>query len=234
MEDTILLSEIHPLGFHLPRPDWNPLAQAYYWHNLITREDINTKQYDFVGAIHLIERTCTEQSKQLILRDWAFLDFISLPDPSYRFMLNETLSHAFEIIDFGLVRHPVHQWISKQKISDFDHITLDVFLKGYFEYAKKITVCGFIRFEDFLKEPEKQMRIICEKLQLKFDRDFITKWANYNKITGDFHKESRGLGLHKIAPLPQLPIENELIQQFHQNNYCQEALHLLNYADLYG
>ena len=77
------------------------------------------------------------------------------------------------------------------------------------------------------------MRIVCEKLQLNFDSDFISKWMNYTKITGDLPKKSsRGSPINKIISLPRLPIEDSVLQEIKMNKDYQKALKLIGYNDV--
>jgi hypothetical protein len=231
MSDVILLSEIHPLGIHI----FNPIAQAHYWYNLVNREDFFGKQsMDFVEAIQLIERKCAENSKYLVIRDWAHLDFIGLPflkQPTNRLLLADKLTRDFEIVQIALVRHPIDQWLSSRILYAFQNVSLDKFLRGYLEFAKQIQPFGFIRYEDFTKEPEKEMRVLCEKLEITFDKDFILKWASNNNITGDTGKKSRGSVLNKIVVLPRQAVERDLLRKFRENKDYRIALELLAYRD---
>jgi hypothetical protein len=230
MAGIVLLSEIHPLSTQL----FNPLSQAYHWHSIISPKEIQRKQLSFIGAIQIIERKCTENSKQLLIRDWSHLDFIGLPfieKPSYRMMLVEALLKDFEILQLALVRHPIDQWLSSRNLLAFQNVTLEMFLHGYREFSKQIQDIPFIHYEDFTKEPEKEMRVICKELHLNYDEDFIINWTDYHKITGDTSDTSRGSHLNKIIPMPRFPIKNKFLSQFRNNKDYMRALELLGYQD---
>ena len=91
---------------------------------------------------------------------------------------------------------------------------------------------GFIRYEDFIKEPETEMRAISEKLRLHFDKTFIAKWSKFNKITGDIGKYSRGFMSKRIVSLPRFEIEKDLLKQFRKNKKYWEALAIVDYHDI--
>jgi len=231
MSGVVLLSEIHPLGTQL----FNPLQQAYHWHHLVRQEDISGRQsIDFIEAIRLIERKCSLQAKYLVIRDWAHLDFIGRPflrDPSNRLLLSEALASDFELCRIALVRHPIDQWLSSRTLAVFQQVTLGQYLQGYLAYTREVKKVGFIRYEDFTQEPEKQMRILCQKLRISFDGEFLEKWGNYCNITGDTGKASRGGMMHEIVKLPRKTAEEGLLQQFRANNDYQLILELLGYRD---
>ena len=229
MSDVVLLSEIHPLGTHI----FNPIAQAHDWYDLVHREDLLGKEsIDFVEAIQLIERRCTENSKCLVIRDWSHLDFIGRPylgQPTHRMTLIDELSSAFEFYRIALVRHPIDQWLSSCKLTGFKEVSLDNYLCGYLEFAKDIQPFGFVRYEDFTREPEREMIKICEQLKIVFDNRFKENWMHYTNITGD--TRSRGLTQIKIVSLPRQPIERELLKEFRASHNYWEILKMLGYHD---
>jgi hypothetical protein len=236
MNKTVLLSEIHPLGTE----NFNPVKQAHEWHNLLTSEDISTlkaeKDIDFVDAVRLVATRCAETGQNLVIRDWAHLDFMAVPfleQPSYRMLLPEVLAPAFEVIQLALVRHPVDQWLSLSKLGLMrGRLTLEMFLRGYLKFAEHSAGIGFVRYEDFTAEPVWQMKIICEKLRLEFDENFLQKWYDYNRITGDTSGISRGSKLRQIQPLPRPPVSPELLQKFRQSDDYWQAMKLLGYSDV--
>jgi len=233
MSDIVLLSEIHTDNFSRFPDPFHPLTQALDWHNIIVHEDIKDKRMNIIDAIKLIEKKCAGKDKKLIIRDLTQLDFIGfhiVKLPAFRFLLAEILSYDFEVIQFALVRHPVDQWLSIEKsLPALVQVPLDFYLNGYLEYSKKIQRFGFIRYEDFTKAPEKQMQILCDNLQVQFDKNFLLQWFAFDKITGDI--ESRAKGLHKIVSLPRRPVDENTLRQFRANKKYWEALELLNYSD---
>jgi hypothetical protein len=236
MSTVVLLSEIHPVGAQLFPQLNNPLLQAFQWHNISTPKDLEGGTLTFTKAIGIIEKKCSDKEKKLVLRDWSHFDFIGLPfvdTPSYKLLLADILAADFEVVHFALVRHPIDQWLSMIKTFPIlESIPLDAYLNGYLEYSRQIQACGFVRYEDIAKDPEKHMEIICDKLQLEFDRNFLAHWSGYNKITGDTDRAiSRGAGLNTIVLLPRRRIEDALLTRFRRNKKYMEAVELLNYGD---
>jgi hypothetical protein len=230
MDNIALLSEIHPLGTHI----FNPLAQAQDWHNLMQPED-SSRQYNFIETIQLIEQRCRASGRTLVIRDWAHLDFIGVPfleRPSYHNQLNEALTSIFDVMQYSLVRHPADQWLSTARLKVMEgHLDLDAFLAGYQKFAEQAAASGFMRYEDFTREPVAQMERLCRHLQLDFDAGFINKWQKNRHVTGDTSGMSRGSGFGEINPLQRRPV-GTLLQEKLRNNpdYCH-ALELLGYED---
>jgi len=232
MDNNLLLSEIHPKGMEM----FNPLQQAHEWFNLLTTRDLNelatTKPISFVDAIERIHQRSQENNSNLIIRDWAHLDFFGVPwtnNLSYRLDLAETLKTHFELIQVAIVRHPIDQWLSLSKLAILqEKLTLEQFLKGYLEFAKIASQIGFIRYEDFTQNPDAELQTLCNNLEIPFDNGYKDKWQDYQKITGDIGNQNPT----EISPQPRRQIEPETLQEIRNNQLYLEAITLLGYEDV--
>lgn len=228
MENTVLLSEIHPLGTRF----FNPLEQARSWYGMFKPEEIQGT-HDFVTAIQLVEERCRQSGRNLVIRDWAHLDFIGVPvlkEPQFHLQLNETLSPVFRIVPYALVRHPIDQWVSTARLKIMEGVLdLDAFLAGYRRFAEACITTGFMRYEDFTRAPVLQMEILCRHLELEFDAGFIERWAEYTHVTGDTSKMSRGSQSDRIKPLRRRMVEKSLLDRFGKNSDYLRAIALLGY-----
>lgn len=244
MESVVLLSELHQLAWKL----FNPLKQAKDWFGLLTQSDIDALQkqsnVSYAQVIALIELRCSERNDNLVVRDWAHLDFTGYPiitTPNYRPMLYTELAESFDILRISTTRDPVTQWQSlsqldlMQKSLQSGAFSLDKFLFGYRKYAELCVGTGFIRYEDFLLNPDLEMRKLCNHLQIKFDPDFIKKWPDYKTITGDIPSLNRTNKIkmpydsNKILLPAKRPIEPGLKEKFLANADYHRACELLGY-----
>lgn len=231
MDSIVLLSEIHPVGTQI----FNPLAQAHDWYDLVTSDEAGG-QLDFIDALQLIEQRCRASGRMLVIRDWAHLDFIGRPfikSPAYRLQLTEALEAGFNVLQFALVRHPVDQWVSTSSLNIMQgQLELDTFLTGYRRFAEQAVKTGFMRFEDFTREPREQMHRLCQHLETDFDPGFIDQWQENTRVTGDVSKTSRGSRMNEIRPLQQHTVGDSLMARFRNNSDYRQAIELLGYPAL--
>ncbi len=230
MKRTVLLSEIHPRGTNI----FNPVRQAHEWFQLLKKEDVlwcrqnNTIAFD--EAISLIERRSREEGMQLVIRDWAHLDFTGVPfveKPSYSFVINEALRSRFAIREVAVVRHPLDQWLSLRKLAVMkNRISLPAFLRGYRKYAERCAAIDFITYENFVRSPVDQCVLMCEVLGIDFDPHFIHNWMFYKTITGDV-KSSRGG--NTIAHIPRRAVEPGLLEACARNRDYRKSIEILGY-----
>jgi hypothetical protein len=247
MNGVVLLSEIHPHGWKF----FNPLNQAMEWFGLLTQADIADLQkkgsITYSQVIEFIEKRCSERGQTLVLRDWAHLDFTGLPfvsAPPYRPLLHSELAQSFDIIRISTTRDPVTQWQSLIQLDVMKEpvksgtFGLDQFLVGYRKYAELCVETGFVRYEDFMLNPEMEMRKLCDHLQIRFDPDFINKWPDYKTITGDIPNPNRPSNIkmpydsNKILLPPKRAVEPGLKEQFLANSDYHRACELLGYIPL--
>jgi len=236
MDNIKLLSEIHPLGINL----FNPLSQAHEWFGLLNPHDIEKLQHTaipFVEAIKLVELRSRQRGETLIIRDWGHLDFTGFPildNPSYELGLAKALKQDFRLVQTAIVRHPLDQWLSLFELEamadtiDSGQLSLAFFLKGYLEFAKHCQKIGYIRYEDFTRQPESIMQEMCNNLDIPYDRGFINHWHEYRSITGDV---SSARGGNEIGPLKRRPFESGLMASLDREPAYHEALKILGYSE---
>lgn len=239
MDGVVLLSELHPLAWKL----FNPLKQAEQWFGLVSQDDVlalqkkNKGREIYANAIALIERRCEERGDTLVLRDWAHLDYTGYPflaTPAYHPLLFSELEQGSDIVRISTARDPVTQWQSlsgpvvMQELVRSGEFGLDKFLAGYRKYAELCVQTGFIRYEDFLKNPERELQKLCEHLEIRFDPGFVSKWAAYTTISGD----TNPLNPAKITIRPQRPVDPDLKKRFLANADYHRACELLGYETL--
>jgi len=243
MKDVTLLSEIHPVGLALSRTNprfkvFDPLVQASTWHFLLQADDLIRLQArgrppTFDEAITLIRDKVRKKGKVLVVRDWTHLDYTGAPfvkDLSMRLVCADILRAKFPILQYCTVRHPIDQWLSLLNFGDMGKILdFGAFMHGYRAFAQECVTIGFLRYEDFVRDPSGQMRALCDKLSIPFDPDFATKWVNYRKVSGD-PPSSRGRETPEIRPMPRRPLPEGLLDQFENNADYHAIRELLGYG----
>ncbi len=234
MDGVVLLSEIHP-NFCIPSLDVDAVEQAYKWFNLLTEQEVyragDRNPDNFHDVIGLINQRCIDQEKALVIRDWNHIDFTAVPyvpQPSFCLTTVDALKDFFTIIHTAIVRHPIDQWLSLIKIPNVKGLlSLDSFLHGYHQFAVHCAEIGFFKYEDFTKNPETQLRLLCNRLKLHFDPNFINRWGSYTKITGDIW--GFGRGTNEIRPLPRRLLDATLLEDFKRNADYLSSLEILGY-----
>lgn len=223
------LSEIHPMAAHL----MSPVAQAREWYGLLSEQDCARGTISFEDAIELIARRSDERGMQLVIREWTHWDYIGLPfvdQPRYQSLLVDVLRDRFRLLRAAIVRHPIDQWLSLRKLALIHgKVSLGSYLEGYRRYADLCVQVGFLRYEDFTREPQEQLEVLCRSLELNYDAGFIQRWWKNDKYTG--HRGgARSERVKEIRQLPRRKVEPGLLEAFEVDRNYREILNLLGYS----
>lgn len=196
-KDVVLLSEIHPKGVEISKKFgtksliFDPIFQSQIWNNLFKEEEyrkICTSNLKFDEKIDLIYEKTELAGKKLIIRDWAFVDYFGKPviEPTYKNSLLEILNKKYEILNLYIMRHPLKVYTSCYNYLGFfrNHYNFDFFLKGYRNFFFNKNKTNICIFENFIKEPEKNLQKMCNILKIQYDHDYLIKLKGVN-LTGD-------------------------------------------------
>ncbi len=233
MDSIMFFSEIHPQIIN----EMSIIEQAYNWFDLLGPVDMkrlfNMKSVGFNDSLDMIFQKCKEQKKSLVIRDWSHIDFTKTTykeKPSFKLTTSNYIAQRFPVIRTAIVRHPIDQWLSLRelRIIQLDPISPRSFLYGYSRFAEYCNQIGFIRYEDFIKNPNNTLKSLCQRLELVFDPCYNYRWYEYSKITGDIH--GAGRGGDEIKPLPRRPIKSEQLLAFEKNPDYIYSLELLGYS----
>lgn len=239
MGGVALLSEIHPGGL----THFNPLAQAVEWHGLMTPGEVERlrrsgKRPGFAEVIADLQRRARERGLALVLREWSHLDVIGLPfaAPTMRPAMIEALAPRFEVVQAFTVRHPVDQHLSLSGLGPIPGLGLAAYLRGcrvFAQWAAEAGGPGFVRYEDFTRDPDAALATLCERLRVGFDPGYRDRWASYDKVTGDVSAKmgGRGAGEARIRPLEPRPRPEGLLEAFRAHDDYRITLELLGYDD---
>ena len=188
MRGVTMLSEINPRGVEVAQV-FDPLFQAEYWFKLLAPEQadqIRALNVPFNERIRLLAVAAKARGSNLVIRDWTHVDFTPWPvaDPPYSLSLHNALAPIGNMLSFSTVRHPIAQWRSWEKYQPGSIECADYML-GCRRFAEHAVRTGFIRYEDFLADPEEEMKKICEALKVPLDPGFWKRWFFYYSICGD-------------------------------------------------
>ena len=235
MQGVALLSEIHPSGDQVDR-SMNILRQAIDWYDTREAEKLANATTTFAQVTQMIARELKAKNRQLVIRDWAHLDFMAvpfLPEPCHESMLVKSLQNDFDITQFHLVRHPVPQWLSTNRLDIVKgKLSLEQFLEGHYRYSLQCAENGFVRYEDFCDNPLSSMQLISDQLDISFDPDFLNKWPNYFFITGDTIEMKKRANSVRIEPVRVPAVDADFYRRLHGCQYYHQSLELLGYGDV--
>lgn len=232
MNAVKLLSEIHPLGARFI----NPVRQACRWHDLLSSEEIARFQDSppsYRQIVVCANENAARRRQTLVVRGWEHLDYYGRPFvalPTMRPSSLDALEGAGPILRVATVRHPIDQWMSLASMDVMQgHLDLEAYLTGYRRFVETCLPETVIRYEDFTQNPDRELRRMCDALQVEFDARYRHLWPDYDTITGDT-KRSRGLGSRQIVPLPRREVEHELLDRFQESKDYRAVLDALGYG----
>jgi hypothetical protein len=236
---ALIMSEVNPLGGGKgtgPKSYRTIKSQAKNWYGI----ELSSAEDDFAKSALELETICRSSNKQLIIRDWTYVNFMPSKEnnsnPPQRLLTLEALQDKCNLIPFAFIRDAIDIYISFLKhieMSDFD---LEKFFSHYLIYAKTLvdSKIPFFRYEDFTLDPENIMKNICESTGLQYSSSF-KDFYRFNKVNGDvqFGKRSRGLRKKDIRPLARKAISKNQIKALNQCYNMMEANRLLGYPTRY-
>lgn len=164
----------------------------------------------------------------LVIRDWSHLDFIGAPyrrETGARLETAAALEPHFALRSFATVRHPVPQWLSLKRILGGSDLSLERYLAGCRSFAEQAVDLGFVRYEDFTREPARILAEIAAALDLAYDPGFVDRWSSWRRITGDMPTVERAA----IAPWQPRPLPPGLAGRFVASDDYRRTIALLGY-----
>ena len=233
MPDNLILSEINPLGSVVSVPQ-----QAQQWLNLLGEEELDSFNHQPYGQqILLLAKKAKESKQHLIIRDWVAANFIHNPSKENILTPSFFLEQTLYLTHYGLT--PSSVAIARRAADVYESITrtfpylqLDVqsFGEGYVTYAEAVKDYAIFHYETLCQDPQSQIRLICETLDINYDADFIHKFYEFDRCTGDndLKKSSRGGQIKEIKLFPS-PLESQSYIEAQNDENCRRADQLLGY-----
>lgn len=230
MRGVALLSEVNPAGLAM----FDPIKQAQNWYGVFTDAEIEelagAGKLGYLDMMETIAARLAARGLDLVVRDWSHLDFTAVPfleKPSYELRHRAVLARQFAVHATASVRHPLDQWLSLSRLQVMrGKITPDAFLVGHRRFAEHCAAMGFVRYEDFARDPDTALRQLCGHLALRFDPGYRDRWAAYANITGDVRLGSTKT---EISPTQRGPVEPALLAAFAASADYRRSLELLGY-----
>ena len=233
LPNVILLSEINT---HLGASTRNKsisshnavIEQVYNWYGIEVSGD------SLKEVILNLLKICEQKHKQLIIRDWTYMDFRSNISnnwkPKYKFSLIDEIGEISSIKTFAFVRNAIDIYLS------LGVKNIETFSSEYLLYVNELCKAGikYIKYEDFVIDPINTMKEICNLTTLEYSNKVLDFQKN-DKITGDnqLGNVSRGYNLFSIKKLPRKWVNYKKRNLIDKNKDLQEANRLLGYKVYY-
>lgn len=182
MKDLLLLSEIHPR-----RSDFDPLLQAKNWHGFPPEEEYDelARRLSFYGKVAYVLEEAEKRDLRLVVRDWAYQDFYELP--RYRLTTADALAPLDPTpLAVSIVRHPLQQWLSLLESGFLSgHVDEENYYLGARLFAEVASRTRWtLKYEDFAADPHGNLALVCDRLELPYDKNWIYDWGKNSRVTG--------------------------------------------------
>jgi hypothetical protein len=234
-----LLSEINPGSVKL-YPQFDPLYQDRAWLRLLEPTDADHFSNRDLGILEnfrelvgVFQARASASARHLILRDYNYVDFLGVPfiaAPPRRLTLYQALPPALATTSIALIRHPMDQWLSLCKHEIVSAVLKpSVFCEGYAAFLREFGTKRVYKYEDFVRNPDTELRAICNDLVLTFEPAFIERFHKFDCVTGDLTRNHE----QAISAPKRKVLSSALIDEFRSSASFEYILRATDYADPY-
>ncbi|MEP0857776.1 glycosyltransferase [Trichocoleus sp. DQ-U1] len=233
---NIVLSEVNPHASVVPIE-----VQARDWFKLLSPIDFpEFAKKSYAEKIQWLAIFVQQQGSHLIIRDWVTLNFLAQASndiyvPSVFLEQELYLSHyGFSCRPLVLTRRSADVYESiTRTFEQFRNLSVQDFGTYYLAYAQAVSRYPVFHYENFCREPEKELKRICDTLDINYNDSFLTEFSKFEYCTGDntLLTSSRGNKLEKITVMKSNH-ECEAYLAASLDADCQQADKLLGYENM--
>ena len=183
-DQIIIISEVNKLGSGASR-DLPAMKKGGIKKQLSTWYDIKTNSHDFSSEIESLHEIQAITNKNVIVRDWTFIDFsphfLNDYKPSYQLSISRVKPDTV----FALIRNPLDVWLSRNE-------PLGVFFKSYHKYIQSLkdNKVKCFEYESMVSDPSIFFAELYSYMginnKLSYERFFNSKNAS-----GDLQKRNK-------------------------------------------
>ncbi|GFD83046.1 hypothetical protein KUL118_59080 [Tenacibaculum sp. KUL118] len=195
MPNTYLLSEVHPHStLHMQFADKARYLPSDYttlcrYANIPAIDELS--ELLFLTSIQEIYAHIEKQGGELVIRDHSHIDFCSEKNLVEKSAVNKILSKHFHLINVVTIRNPVDAYLSLKKNGwvHFSPANFDEYCRRLLSFTAQFRRKDIVRYEDFVDSPDRTLKKICRKLDLRFSPDYRDLF-NTARVTGDSGRRS--------------------------------------------
>lgn len=179
MQGTAVLHEINPGSVDR----FDPVLQARLLGVLPEPSDSEHElayKPTFSNALIRIAAAAKAQGRNLILRDWAHIDYIGFPfrpEPPFRLRLRDSVPKEIDAVSVAIVRDPIDQFLAMRRYAILkSHWDSRSVWHGMLRFAADIQGMPCFRYEDFLANPDAVLQEVCQVFGIAFDGSYVDRW----------------------------------------------------------
>ncbi len=210
MGNVLMLNEID-LHSSMPpvrkgKPDFTPTDMI----SLLRQGDPNlssdlvTKL--FLNDLQVLRHEQWKIGRSVVLRDHSHSHFLSGPKVSSEPTLKELVENSFPVKSILTVRDPIDSWLSMESRGWHKNIkppTFDEYCRRYTLFLRKYRDVPILKYEDFVRQPKKTMREICNILTLDYFDGFEDVFSSF-RFSGDSGRGGTQIRLHERRDHPDI------------------------------
>lgn len=210
--NVFLLSEVDPLSqiqLTQRRAQFAPTDPILLARASIKSINDETAVRMFSSSINVLHEHLVSNGQRLVLRDHTHSHYCTGVLSDSRPTLIEMVRNISRVCSVLTVRHPVDSFLALDKNGwrHFEPFSLEEYSVRYIRFLEANQGAPIFMYEDFVENPDRVMREICEALQLPYNPDWKSLISTV-KLTGD-----SGRSGNRIAPRPRREISEALLEQ---------------------
>jgi len=228
MPNVALLSEANPLSqLHIySDPKFAPTDLTYLAINGNFPLINELSEKIFKADIDVIAEHVKQLGKYLVIREHSHSDFLVGESPKEYSTIRKLLKGDYPILSILTVRHPVDSYLSliENGWIHFTPPTFDEYCKRYLLFIEHNDDLPMCKYEDFVSDPKKEIKPLCEALALPFNEDFQDVF-DLNIMSGDSGRSSNTISKRK-----RRECNDKFLEEANQSAMYLQLCEQLNYS----
>jgi hypothetical protein len=222
LPQVMLISEINPINRNSPK--FNPSHPlALLEQRCTTPLAESWWQREFADQLSLLIDWCREAHCDLLLRDHSHSDYCIGPSCAKQPTLLSQLPKSSRVFSVVTLRHPLDSWLGLCHAGWQNRLqppSLLSYCQRYGQFLNHYEHKTWLHYEDFCREPDWFLGLICEELCLDYTPKIMDDFAAI-QLSGDSGRKDT-----LIAPRPRRPIPNEIQRELNDTTTRRALIQL--------
>ena len=208
MPNVVLMSEIDPLSPFDGTPadrtqPFRPLDVLNAARDALRPADRAVLERGFGAAIGALHAALGETGRRLCIRSHSHSQFHTGAELADRPTVHELLERVAPVRAVVTVRHPLDSLISLRRNGWVHYApdTLDTYCTRYAAFLDAHAGLEILKYEEFVAAPEATMERLCDRLELRFDPDFVALMRDV-RLSGDSGRRGDVISARKRQAVP--------------------------------